>query len=433
MRTSSLSRVAAAAVAALVMAACGSSSDDEASTGSAAPTAAATTKPAEAPAPDTTAAAAPDTTVGAAPAPAGDCALDEPLKLGYVADTGVGGIGDIPATAGAKFKVKQLNDAGGVGGKPIELEVKEISNDDAAAGQRAARELIDGGADIILGPPFSNFGLAILEETKGELPAFFVTSTEVPLVNAAGGSFVVSFSDHVQGSASAEYALKSGAKNAVLLTSQDIPYLNIPPGSFGNAFEQGGGTVQANVNFALGATDFSEQVAEIAALDPQPDVIYSSFFMPDSGVFEAQLREAGVESVVYSADGYDASAAWTAGSVTEGSIFTTHTFITPGSDVEAFMSALIADTGDDSLVPAFAALGGDAVMLAAAAVNSVCSLDGAELVTAVQNLENVPVVTGTTTYKGTNGSPMRDVTLLTVKDGAPAFLDAFFPAVVAED
>ena len=56
------------------------------------------------------------------------------------------------------MQVDLLNEAGGVGGKPIEYEIKELPGDPSAA-QRAAQELLDDGVNAIIGPPFAYNGV----------------------------------------------------------------------------------------------------------------------------------------------------------------------------------------------------------------------------------------------------------------------------------
>ena len=363
---------------------------------------------------------------------AGDCTLDEPLKIGYAADFDLGGIGDVPASNAAQFIIDQVNDAGGVGGLPVEYEIKQISQTppDPAAAQRAVQELLDGGADILLGPPFSDYGLPLLEVTNGSVPVLFVTATEITLPDPARGSFLVSFDDRAQASAAAEFATKQGYKTGVTLSSSDIPYLNVTTASFTEVFTGAGGTVDADLSFNLGDTDFSAQVNEIAGMDPQPDVIYSAFFLPEAGIFLNQLREAGVESAVISADGFDASLIWTIGADAEGVFFTSHTFPGPTNKVQEFVDAY-ADSGLPAIeTVSFGALGADAAQIAIAATEAACSTDGAALIAAIQEL-TVDVTTGTTSYVGTAGTPNRDVTILTVTDGAPALVESFSPTVVA--
>jgi branched-chain amino acid transport system substrate-binding protein len=412
------SAIAAVAALSLLAAACGG--DDEETTD-------ATTAPAATDLPAATDAAGGD---GGSGASGGDCTLAEPLKIGYAADFDLGGIGDVPASAGAGFVIETINSEGGVGGFPVEYEIKQISQTppDPAAAQRAVQELLDGGADVILGPPFSDYGLPLLEVTNGSVPVLFVTSTEITLSDPDRGSFLVSFDDRVQASAAAEFAISRGFQNAVTISSSDIPYLNITTSAFTEVLEGAGGTVLADLSYNLGDTDFSAQVNEIAGLDPQPDVIYSAFFLPEAGVFLKQLREAGVESAVISADGFDASEIWTIGADAEGVFFTSHTFPGEGNTVQGFLDQYEAAKGEPVGTVAFGALGADAAQIAIAAVEETCSTDGATLIGAIRNLA-VKVTTGETVYAG-GGTPQRNVTILTVTDGAPAFVDAFFPSVV---
>lgn len=408
--------LAAISVAALFVSACGgSSSQSSQSTDSIA------TEPGSAAVTETIAAPA-----------AGDCQLADPLRIAFAADFNLGGISDKPASAAAKFIIDSVNKAGGVGGKPVEYEVKQISADpaDYPAAQRAVQELIDNGADVILGPPFSDYGNPVLEITKGDVPVLFVGSTEAVLPDPARGAFLVSFNDKTQGSAAAEFATTKGLKSAVTMSSNEIPYLNIPQAAFKEVFERAGGKVNKDLSFKLGQTDFSSQVNEIKAMSPQPDAIYSSFFLPEAGVFLKQLREAGVKSTVISADGFDASLIWTIGADAEGVYFTTHTFPSAENGVQKFLDDYAASGGEKIETVAFGALGADATQIAIKAATDACTSDGKKLVEAISGLSGT-FTTGEVSYAGTAGTPNRKVTILTVKDGKPALEAAFTPAVVA--
>jgi branched-chain amino acid transport system substrate-binding protein len=420
----------------LTGAACSSNSAD--TTAAAPAETAAATEPAAvettaATATETAAATATETAAATAAAAGSDCKLDKPLKVGFAADFDLGGISDKPASDSAKYIFDELNKKGGVGGQKVEFTVKQISQTppDPAAAQRAIQELVDSGVSVLLGPPFTDYGLPVLEITNGKIPVLFVGATEVGLADVKRGSFLVSFNDKMQGSAAAEYSTKQGFKTAVTMSSQEIPYLNVPQAAFKEVFEGAGGKVEKDLSFKLGLTDFSAQVNEIAGMSKAPDVIYSSFFQPEAGIFLKQLRQAGVKSTVFGADGFDASLIWSAGADAEGVLFTSHTFPGPGNRVQEFLDGYNAAGGPKIETVAFGALGADAAQLATAATLATCSTDPAKILTALSNL-TADVTTGTTSYAGTDGNPKRNVTILTVKDGKPVGLDAFFPKVVAK-
>lgn len=389
----------------------------------------------EAPDDDTTAptetAAPGDTEAPGTTAAPGNCALDEPLKIGFAADLGeLGAFSDQPGSEAAQVQVDLLNAAGGVGGQQIEYVIKDIQGDPAAT-QRAAEELLAEGVHAIIGPPFANTGAPLLDTVNGQVPIVFMASTDASLADPGRGAFLASFSDQVQSSAAAQFALEQGMTTAVTFSSTDDIYFSGNPEYFGEAFENGGGTLVQDFSYSLADEDFSTQVNELASLDPQPEVLFTAMVQPQIGTLLEQLKGAGIEDMmIIGADGFDATLVWTAGDVAEGVYFASHTFPNEGNGVQAFLDEAAA-AGANIETLAFGALSSDAVQVIAAAVTSACSLDGAAITAAIDGLVNQPVTTGTVTYSGTGGVPEKDVVILTVTDGAPAFVEALRPDFIA--
>lgn len=381
----------------------------------------------------TTAATTAETSAGsdgtAAPASSGapsDCTLETPLKIGFAADLGeLGAFSDQPGSEAAQVQVDLINAAGGVGGKPIEYQVKDVQGDPAAT-QRAAQELLDDGVNAIIGPPFANTGAPLLDTVNGQAPVVFMATTDPSLADPARGAFLTSFSDPVQSSAAAEYVLSQGMDSAVTFSSSDDVYFSGNPKYFTESFEAGGGTVVQDFSYSLADTDFSTQVNELASLDPAPMVLFTAMVQPQIGTLLEQLQGAGLDIQVIGVDGFDATVVWSSGAVADGVLFAAHTFPNEGNDVQAFLDEAKA-AGAEIETISFGALSSDAVQIIVAAVEQSCSVDAATLIETINNLENLKVTTGTVTYKGANGVPAKDVSILTVKDGAPAFVEALRP------
>jgi branched-chain amino acid transport system substrate-binding protein len=395
----------------LVVAACGSDN-----TSTEAPD---TTAPAE-----TTAAPSTDGGSDTTAAPS-DCTLDTPLKIGFAADLGeLGAFSDQPGSEAAKVKVDQINAAGGVGGLPIEYQVKDIQGDPAAT-QRAAQELLDGGVNAIIGPPFASTGAPLLDTVDGKAPIIFMASTDPALADPSRGAFLASFSDPV---AIAEYALGQGFTKAVTLSSTDDVYFSGNPEYFTSVFTDGGGSVLGDYAYSLADTDFSTQVNEIAGLSDKPEVLFTAMVMPQTQTLLEQLDAAGLgDIVVMGVDGFDATVVWSAGAVADGVVFAAHTFPQDTNDVQQFLDDAAA-AGAKIETISFGALAADAVQVLATAATQACSVDPATLITTIDNLENVKVTTGEVSYKGTGGVPAKDVVILTIKDGKPSFVEALRPA-----
>lgn len=411
----------------LLIASCGSDDNKATGTTAGAPAASAST------AASSTAASTPaaSTPASGSSAPVGDCKLDTPLKIGFAADLGeLGAFSDQPGSEAAKVMIDQINDSGGVGGLPIEYQVKDIQGDPAAT-QRAAQELLDSGVNAFIGPPFSNTGLPLLDTVAGKAPIVYMASTDPSLADPSRGAFLTSFSDPVQSSAVAEYALSKDYKTAITFSSTDDVYFSGNPEYFKDAFEHGGGTVERDFSFSLADTDFSTQVNDIASLDTKPQVLFTAMVMPQTQTLMEQLDAAGLgDIVVMGVDGFDATVVWSAGAIANGAVFAAHTFPQPSNGVQKFLDAAKA-AGANIETISFGALAADAVQIIVAAATEACSVDSATLISTIDNLVNVPVTTGTVSYKGTGGVPEKDVVILEVKDGAPSFVEALRPTYIA--
>ena len=414
---------------ALVAAACGDDDEDdgagdstEAGDTTAAP---ATTDGAS----DTTVASTDGGETATTPAP-GDCTLDAPLKIGFAADLGeLGAFSDQPGSEAAEVMVAQINDAGGVGGQPVEYVVKDIQGDPAAT-QRAAQELLDDGVNAIIGPPFANTGIPLLDTVDGQAPIIYMASTDPQLANPDRGAFLASFSDPVQSAAVAEFALSEGYRNAVTFSSADDVYFSGNPAYFAETFENGGGTVAQDFSFSLADEDFSSQVNEMAGLDPAPDVLYTAMVMPQIATLLQQMEGAGLgDVVVMGADAFDATVVWSAGDVADGVFFAGHTFPSADNDVQAFLDAA-ADAGASIETISFGALAADSVQILANAAATACSVEPQALIDAIAATQDLQVTTGSVTYAGTNGVPDKDVSILTVEGGAPALATTLRPTFV---
>ncbi len=376
---------------------------------------------------ETTEPSSAETTVPGETTVAGECTLDTPLKIGFAADLGeLGAFSDQPGSEAAQVMVDKINDAGGVGGLPVEYIVKDVQGDPAAT-QRAAQELLDDGVNAIIGPPFASTGAPLLDAVDGQVPIIYMASTDPALADPSRGAFLASFSDPVQSAAIAEWALSEGHTTAVTLSSTDDVYFSGNPEYFTEVFEAAGGTVLGDYAYSLADADFSTQVNEIANLSEMPAVLFTAMVMPQTQVLMEQLDAAGLgDIIVAGVDGFDATVVWSAGDVAEGAVFAAHTFPQDSNGVEQFLADAAA-AGANIETISFGALAADAVQVLAAAATEACSVDGATLISTIDNLVNVPVTTGTVTYKGTGGVPEKDVVILRIEGGEPAFVEAIRP------
>jgi branched-chain amino acid transport system substrate-binding protein len=368
----------------------------------------------------------------AAPAASGG---GEGLLVGFAGGfTGDCAVGDVPALEGLQYAADEYNAKGGIAGHQVTIVSKDTKSDSATGGT-AAQELIDEGAQVLVAPCFPGMAAGVIQAGgKAGVPVISAASTQPEFVVVGGSpAYLAAFGDNVQASAAAEYALRNGAKSVFTVSSPDLSYTQNTPKFFVDAFAKGGGTTLGDVTFSLGQTDFSAQVTQIANLPQQPDIIYTAMFPPDTSNFVRALRAAGVKTRIMGADGWDSASLLEAGADSlDGSWFTTHGASVPGTPFADFLDGLTKATGKASDGPAFAALGYSTLQIIAAAVEKAGSVDPAAIAAALPELENVATVTGTISYKGTNGVPKKDVTIGVVEGGKFSYPETFTPSYIAQ-
>jgi branched-chain amino acid transport system substrate-binding protein len=340
------------------------------------------------------------------------------LRIG-LATAQTGGLApyDVPVIDGLKLAVDEANGSGGIGSKyKIDLVEKDIRSD-AAQTSIAAQELVDAGVSVIVLPCDADLALAaasIVDQAK--IPAI-TTCASSPTVPMIGGDYLFSNfpGDNVQAAASAQWAHDQGARTAFILYSPDTQYTTLPL-YFSDVFGKLGGTILGQETYSMGQQDFSAIVTKIAALKPQPDVVMTSAYEPDFPSFLTSLRAAGVTSQVIGSDGIDSPTTFALGAPADGLVFTTAGFASPGSPLEAFDRAFEVKYGRRSET-VFNGIGYDLIKVIEAAVIKAGSTSPIAVRDAMADLENVQGATSLITYKGTDGMPVREVTLVRVKGG----------------
>lgn len=341
----------------------------------------------------------------------------DPLRVGYAADLSeVGGYADQPGSEAAQFMGDLINCAGGIDGTRVEVIVQDIQGDPDVT-QRAAQDLLDDDVHVILGPPFSDFGLPLLQVVNQQVPVVFVASTEAALSDAPGRSFLVAFDDDAQASAAGEFALDQGWETAVTLSSPDAPYFQQNPERFAEVFEAGGGELLEDYSYSLADSDFSSQVNQIAALEPEPDVIYTAMIMPLTGTLLGQLRGAGIESEVIGADAFDATGVIAAGEDADGVYYTTHGFPGEGSRMAAFLDAFEQSEGRALETVSFGTLAADAMLLVADAYARAGALDPEAIGDEIAATQGLELITETVSYPEGSGTPSKPVFIHRIDDG----------------
>lgn len=349
---------------------------------------------------------------------AGLARADE-LMLG-LATAQTGGLApyDAPVVEGIRIAVDEINAAGGIGGTtPIVLVERDVRSDTAQT-VIAVQELVDAGAEAIVLPCDADPAIAaagIVADAQVPAISTCASSPTLPLI---GGDYVFANfpGDNVQATVSASWAYGEGLRTAFILYSPDSQYTTMPL-YFAEVMTALGGDMLGEATYNIGQPDFSAIATQIAAITPAPDVVMTSAYEPDFPTFLRSLRAAGYQGQVIGSDGIDSPTTFGLGELAEGVVFTTAGHPTPGSPLEAFNALYEVTTGSASET-VFNAVGYDLVKVLEAAVVAAGSTAPQAIRDAMAELENVQGATSVITYKGTNGMPVREVSIIRVTGGA---------------
>jgi len=348
----------------------------------------------------------------------------EPVKIGVIYNL-TGGMAslDVPSNNGAKLAAKEINDAGGVLGRPLELVVYDGKTDATTIGN-AATQLVESDKVVAM------MGFSDTDMTLAAAPIaaqnglVFVTSgaTSPKLPEHVPTYLYMScFGDNVQAAAAAEFSFNTlGAKSAYLLIDKGMEYTLLLGQYFKERFTEMGGQIVLEDTYQTGDKDYSAQITKFKALSEAPDILFISSGPDEVGVVVKQFRDAGVDKPIVGGDGYDTPLlVEIAGPGSENVYFTTHSLMDPDLGTEAVKKFISAYQAEYKTLPenAFAGLGYDTVKLIVDAITRANSTDPKAILDALSKTTNLPGVTGSITYQPGSRIPQKGVTIILVKDG----------------
>ena len=326
---------------------------------------------------------------------------------------------DGPSLKGAELHVEQINKAGGVLGRPLELVVFDTRTDQQVTAT-AAQEAVS--SDIVAG-----FGQSDTTFVMAAAPTFqeagipFVTSgaTHPMLPQWVGDNmFMAAFGDDDQSYAIADYGYDTmGLRRVYVWTDNSMDFTRALTQFFVERFTERGGEIIDEDFFMMGDTDFSAQIARLEAVDPPPDAVFISAIPSEAGLSVRQIREAGITMPIVSGDGFDTQLVATVPGpeLANDVFFSTHTYLADDRpEVQEFIDAYTAKFGH-APENSFAPLGYDAIGLIVNAIENAGVAEPAAIREAMAATRDYPAVTGTVSYTRDNMVPPKPVSIISVQ------------------
>ena len=365
--------------------------------------------------------------------PGGSAAGSDTIKVGEFASlTGKEATFGVSSHEGTLLAVEQINAAGGVLGKKIDLRTED---DLSKAGEPATvvNKLISrDGVVAMLGEVASSRSLEAAPICQqNHIPMISPSSTNPKVTETGDYIFRVCFIDPFQGTVMANFATKTlKAKKVAVFTDVKSDYSKGLAKYFKEGFVANGGEITAELDFNGGDKDFKAQLTAIKSTGP--DAVFVPGYYTDAALICIQAKELGLNVPLFGGDGWESDELVKIGQdAVEGDYFSTH--YAPDMATEKSKN-FVADyqkrwknsDGTPKIPDAMAALGYDSAMILVDAMKRAGSTDGQKVRDALAATKDFDGVTGKTTINEKRDAT-KSAVILQVKDGKFHYLETVNP------
>lgn len=328
---------------------------------------------------------------------------------------------------GTVLAIEEINAAGGVLGKKIEL-IAEDNQSKQGESATIVKKLISRDKVVaILGEVASMRSLEaapICQASK--IPMISPSSTNPRVTETGDYIFRVCFIDPFQGTVMAKFAKNTlKARKVAVLTSMSSAYSVGLAKFFKETFTADGGTIAIEQRYSEGDKDFKAQLTAIRGAGV--DAIFVPGYYTEAALISKQARELGLTIPLFGGDGWEApQLVEIGGKAVEGTYYSTHYSPENKSPaVQEFVSKFKARWNGET-PDAMAALGYDSVLVLVDAIKRAGSVESAKIRDALAATKDLVGITGTTTIDE-NRNATKSAVIITVRDGQFKFVEAIAP------
>src|SRR5215203_2285940 len=295
---------------------------------------------------------------------------------------------------GVELAVDEINNAGGVNGKKIQLVIEDDQGRPEQAKTVVSKLINQDKVQAIIGEVASTNSLAaapVAQEAK--IPMITPSSTNPKVTEVGDYISRVCFVDPFQGSVMAKFSANTlKAKTAAILGDVNSDYSKGLTQFFEEEFSRLGGKVVAKEAYTQTDPDFKGQLTKIRNLNP--DIIYIPGYYGQVGIIAKQARELDMNMPLLGGDGWDSPELWKLGGAALKNTYISNHYSAenPAPEIQNFVKAYKAkfNVEPDSL----AALAYDAAKVLADAIKRAGGTDSAKLRDAINSTKDFPGVTG---------------------------------------
>jgi branched-chain amino acid transport system substrate-binding protein len=331
---------------------------------------------------------------------------------------------------GIDIAVEQINAAGGINGKRVEVIKYDDKGQPAEALKAVTRLIEQDKVHVIMGPLSSNSVMAVGE---------YVNNAKVPAIGVAVGIVWLNqgWNYYFRSSANTRTTADTLFKTIKKSGAKTMGYFSINE-EFGNNFVKDMDALIAadgnNIKVAVqekykdGDTDFTAQCVKIKQANP--DCLFVASWSNDTGQLIKQIRAAGYDKPIYGDTAFSAAPVRQIAGAATNNCFFANAYVLPdsvadidtnpsfaGKAINGYLKAYVAKYGDvpkeDNAYRSY-----DAINILAKAIGNAKSLKGPAIRDAIHAISGYEGILGTMDYaRFPNGECVDEVSMWEIKDG----------------
>jgi len=339
------------------------------------------------------------------------------VRIGvFMSTTGSTANFGISSVNGIKMAADEINAAGGINGKQVELLVQDDRSDASEAATIVTKFVTQDQVNAVIGEVASSRSIAAAPIAQNaKIPMLTPSSTNPEVTKKGDFIFRSCFIDPYQGAAIAQFAAKTlGAKTAAIMVDRKNDYSTGLEKVINETFTKFGGKIVATQSYQEGDQDFNAQLTSLKGSNPE--VIFVPGYYNDVGLIAKQARDKGITVPLIGGDGWDSEQLYKiGGTALNGSYFTNH--YSP-FDTAPNVVKFVNDYKKryNSTPDALAATAYDAANIMFDAIKRAKSLSGTDIRDALAATNAFPGVTGTVTFNQ-NRDAVKPIVMIEIKDG----------------
>lgn len=354
-------------------------------------------------------------------------AAEETIKIGGISVlTGPASLYGIAVQKGIDLYIEQLNEAGGIDGKKVEILWEDDQGDPTSAQQAYFKLVENDGVVAILGAVLTGATKAVAEAAEVDgIPVISASATAYEITTGRPSVFRTCFLDPFQAVIIARYIKEEGITSAAVLYDNGDEYSTGLYNAFKAECEALGVTITAAESAATADVDFKAQLTNIKATNPQ--AVFLPYYGAPAAYILKQAKEIGLDVKFYGADGISN----VIDSISDTSLLTSITYtdhFTDDADSELaknYMKSFEEKYGEKPTL-AFSATAYDAALVLTNALKTAGTTEYAAVVDAIKN-SSVEGITGNITFDDHN-DPIKSVFFTTFDaEGNRVFLKRMDP------